>query len=45
LVGEDFPVLAEFDTEYLTLQKPAEAYNGYQFKNYVLKEDAEIYDE
>jgi len=43
-IGETFPLLKEFDIEYLTLQAPSEEFNGYRFKNYILKQDAEIID-
>lgn len=44
-IGEKFPLLKEYDDEYLTLQPPAEELiRGYRFKNYILKQDAEIID-
>jgi hypothetical protein len=40
-VGETFPLIETFDTEYLTRQLPDNQF-GIRFLNYVQKEDAEI---
>lgn len=44
-VGQTFPLLQQFDNEYLTLQTPCEEFSGYKFKNYILKEDGELINE
>lgn len=41
-IGVEFPILNEFDKEFLTLQPAAPDFNGYRFKNYILKTDAEV---
>jgi len=40
-VGETFPLLETFPTEYLTRQLPDNDF-GIRFLNYIAKEDAEI---